>query len=220
MDAAPAGGRCSPSVGTGPRPASLSGQQPQEEVDPVLVTIIQLRRRTTGLYLFINPCLRGILRGWRPPGRGEGMEPTRDAPCPRSGPAGGSAEAAARRCEAPRLGLRRGQALGPAAGAEVPARSRGKQPRLCLCVFTPVRTVTNGAASPPGAAQGPGERPPSGLRCCRGPPAPGPTCRELPRPRRVKVGKERSSWRGLAAGSAAWYFRVSVWAWLDRKSVV
>lgn len=78
----------------------------------------------------------------------------------------------------------------------------------------PVRTVTNGAASPPGAAQGRGERPPSGLRCCRGPPAPGPTCRELPRPRRVKVGKERSSWRGLAAGSAAWYFRVSVWAWL------
>lgn len=109
VDAAPAGGRCSPSVGTGPRPASLSGQQPQEEVDPVLVTIIQLRRHTTGLYLFINPCLRGILRGWRPPGRGEGMEPTRDAPCPRSGPAGGSAEAAARRCEAPRLGLRRGQ---------------------------------------------------------------------------------------------------------------
>lgn len=194
VDAAPAGGCCSRSVRPGPRPASLTGQQPQEEVDPVLVTIIQLRRRTTGLSLFINPCLRGVLRGWRPPGRGEGMKPARDAPCPRSGPAGGCTEAAARWCQAPRLGLRRGQLW---ALRQVPARSRGKQPGLCPCVFTPVSTVTNGAASPPGAARGRGQRPPSGLSHSRGPPAPGPTRPELPRPRRVKVGKERSGCGGL-----------------------
>lgn len=146
------------------------------------------------LSLFINPSLRGVLRGWRPPGRGEGMEPARDAPCPRSGPAGGCTEAAARWCQAPRLGLRRGQ---PWALRQVPARSRGKQPGLCPCVFTPVRTVTNGAAGPPVAARGRGQRPPSGLSHSRGPPVPGPTCPELPWPRRVKVGKERSSCGGL-----------------------
>lgn len=87
------------------------------------------------LSLFVNPYLRGVLRGWRPPGRGEGMEPARDTPCPRSGPPRGSAEAAARWCEAPGLGLRRGAALGPAAGAcEEPGEAAPAVPvRLYPC---------------------------------------------------------------------------------------
>lgn len=141
MDAAPAGGRCSRSVGTGPRPASFSGQQPQEEVDPVLVTIIQLRRRHHRP-LSINPCLRGVLRGWRPPGRGEGMEPARDAPCPRPGPAGGSADQ--QHGGARPRGSACGGAGAPWALRQVPARSRGA---------APARRVTNGGPYLPSAPQ-------------------------------------------------------------------
>lgn len=59
-DGAPADGSCCCTIETGPRPASLRGQQPQEEVDPVLVTILQLQWRTKGLCLFTNPYLEGV----------------------------------------------------------------------------------------------------------------------------------------------------------------
>lgn len=59
-DGAPADGSCCCTIETGPRPASLRGQQPQEEVDPVLVTILQLQWRTKGLCLFTNPYLGGV----------------------------------------------------------------------------------------------------------------------------------------------------------------
>lgn len=134
-------------------------------------------------------------------------------PGPAANQTGGSAETAARWCEAPRLGLRRGQALGPAAGAcQEPGET---QPRAW---FTPVRTVTNGAE--PGAGLGH---------------SPGPTCPQLP------VATESESWEGAeqlsrplekAAGSAAWYFLESVclcgfgllaacskkWPWLTRPA--
>lgn len=48
-DGAPADGRCCCTIETAPRPASLRGQQLQEEVDPALVTILKLQWRTEGV---------------------------------------------------------------------------------------------------------------------------------------------------------------------------